>query len=108
MTGGAASGGTGSVDALRRARTGSVAGGTGATSSGAGAASTRFEASADAPRLDARDLAAETRGDGSAASTPAKAPDAAPGEPSDALARLRAARQRARDQGDGGGSGGGA
>jgi hypothetical protein len=107
VTGGAASGGTGSVDALRRARTGAAAGGA-STGSGAGAASTRFEASADAPKTDARDLAAETRGDGSAAAAPMKAPDAAPGEPSDALARLRAARQRARDQGEGGGSGGGA
>jgi hypothetical protein len=112
VTGGAASVGTGSVDALRRARTGAAAGGTGTSSADSGAAggaaaSTRFEASAGGPRTDARDLAAETRGDGAPASQPAKAPDAAPGEPSDALARLRAARQRARDQGDGG-SGGGA
>jgi hypothetical protein len=58
--------------------------------------------------MDARDLAAETRGDGTPAAMPPKPVDAAPGEPSDALARLRAARQRARDQGDGGAPGGGA
>jgi hypothetical protein len=111
VTGGAASAGTGSVDALRRARTGAAAGGTGTSSAGGGAAggaaaSTRFEASAGGPRTDARDLAAETRGDGAPASPPTKQPDADPGEPSDALARLRAARQRARDQGDGGSGGG--
>jgi hypothetical protein len=59
VTGGAASAGTGGVDALRRARTGAAAGGSGPSTAGGGAsggvaAGTRFEASADSPKMDAR------------------------------------------------------
>jgi uncharacterized membrane protein len=99
VTGGTMQAGTGGVDALRRARTGAAAG------TKPGAAGRRFEASADAPRADARDLAADSGKPAGPAPTKPAAPSAGtPGEADDALARLRAARRRARgeDQGDAG------
>lgn len=110
VTGGAASAGTGGVDALRRARQGAAGGGTAASSDGpagggqpprerAAPAATRFEAPKDGPRADAGALT-ERGGDGGGESTqrPAAKPEAA--EEGDSLARLRAARRRARG-GDG-------
>jgi uncharacterized membrane protein len=112
VTGGAASAGTGGVDALRRAREGAAAGGTG-PAAGAGAdagarggrapaaqapaAGTRFEAPKDGPRTDAGAMAGESRGDAPAAPRP-QAPKADAPEEGDSLARLRAARRRARGE----------
>ena len=59
------------------------------------AASTRFEASTDGPRVDAGDLAGAPRGDQPPAPKP-QAPTDAKGGDVDALSRLRAARRRAR------------
>jgi hypothetical protein len=124
VTGGAASGGSGGVDALRRARSGAAtgparaAGGTapGATGSAAPSsradASTRFEAAQGAPRADARDLAGESVARGESSRPAPAAGDAQDGDaPADSLARLRAARRRAQERTDGeppaGGPGGG-
>jgi hypothetical protein len=118
VTGGAASAGSGGVDALRRARAGAAAGMTGAASdAGAAAApsradaSTRFEADASSVRADALDLAGEAGARGGAP-RPAAPGDGAKddAEPADSLARLRAARRRAQERTDGeppaGGQGG--
>jgi hypothetical protein len=100
VTGGAASGGSGGVDALRRAREGAgkgtvAKGDSTATRAPGAAASTRFEASTDGPRVDADDLAGAPRGDQPPAPKP-QAPTDAKGGDVDALSRLRAARRRAR------------
>jgi hypothetical protein len=100
VTGGAASGGSGGVDALRRAREGTgkgtvAKGDSTATRAPGAAASTRFEASTDGPRVDAGDLAGAPRGDQPPAPKP-QAPTDAKGGDVDALSRLRAARRRAR------------
>jgi uncharacterized membrane protein len=110
VTGGAASAGTGGVDALRRAREGAAAGGTGpaagadagarggrAPAAQAPAAGTRFEAPKDGPRTDAGAMAGESRGDAPAAPR-TQAPTADAPEEGDSLARLRAARRRARGE----------
>jgi hypothetical protein len=124
VTGGAASGGSGGVDALRRARSGAAtgparaAGGTapGATGSAAPSsradASTRFEAAQGAPRAEARDLAGGSVARGESSRPAPAAGDAQDGDaPADSLARLRAARRRAQERTDGeppaGGPGGG-
>jgi uncharacterized membrane protein len=116
VTGGAASAGTGGVDALRKARRGASAGGTGrgaqdaprgsAAETPAAPAGTRFEAPKDAPRADVGALSETARGaDGDAGAKP-KPPAAADADaPGDALSRLRAARRRARgEDGQEGGS----
>ncbi|MFO0963048.1 MAG: VWA domain-containing protein [Phycisphaerales bacterium] len=107
VTGGALSAGTGGVDALRRARQGAQGGGSGpagtAGAGGAGGAAanagTRFEASADGPKIDARNLDSGAPGPGEpGARRPARDEPAAPSD--DPLARLRAARRRAQHRDD--------
>lgn len=130
VTGGAVQAGTGGMDALRRARTGAAAGGTASASAtgstataqrGKGGAASapadpsmagrRFEASADGPRVDARDLGDTAAPGGARPGARPRPEDAADaGAADDPLARLRAARKRAQDKsggGPGGGEGGG-
>lgn len=102
--------GSGGVDALRRARSGSsspeaTAGGAGATGGGSKVqrtdAGTRFEAAAGGRPLDSGDLAGADRAGPAAGGTPR--PTNEPGVEEDGLARLRNARRRRQDSNEGDG-----